>query len=372
MQSWRVEALLLPEGVPVAGVIDEGGVWRRDGSIDHEVLPGRFVLPGLVDAHGHLSLATGADGGPRAVDVTQARRNLERAREAGITVIRDAGSHGGVSLRLLRERSGDSGALLVCGRFLAPSGQYFPGLHEPVTAADLVTAAEAEIAAGARWVKLIGDFPLMGQAQMRPIDAIPAYAVSDVRDLVQAAHRAGARVAAHTTTPFAGELVAAGVDSIEHGDQLSEHDVRALASRGGAWTPTLCASVLPSPDEDAGRRRRRLDRKQRLAHLLSVATELGVTILTGTDVVGTIATEVRLLVELGVPPHKALAAASSAALRYFNVTGLTEGRPANLISYHHDPRQDPEALRQPAAIIVAGTRIQPNTPPGTAPPPTDQ
>ncbi|GII63739.1 amidohydrolase [Sphaerisporangium krabiense] len=352
-----MNATLLPEGVPLAGVVDERGVWTSEGLGDHDALPGRFVLPGLVDAHGHLSVGVGEDGSPRALSMEETRRNLARARESGITAIRDTGGPGGVTLRLLHDRQGDGGALLVSGRFLAPSGQYFPALYEPVEATDLVAAARAEIAAGARWVKLVADFPMMREGAPPPADAVPSYSIADVRDLVQAVHEAGARVAAHTTTTLAGELVAAGVDSIEHGNRLTESDVLELAARGGAWTPTLCALLLPWPGEDEGRRERRARLRERFSHLLGVAVERDLTILTGTDVVGDIATEVRLLTELGVPPRRALEAASGAALRYLDVTGLAEGRPANLISYHEDPREDPETLARPAAVIAQGSRI---------------
>jgi hypothetical protein len=49
-------------------------------------------------------------------------------------------------------RDVDGAGLMACGRFLAPEGRYFPGLHVPVPAEDLVGAALAEVQAGARWV----------------------------------------------------------------------------------------------------------------------------------------------------------------------------------------------------------------------------
>jgi len=68
--------------------------------------------------------------------------------------------------------------------------------------------------------------------------------------------------------------------------------------------------------------------------------------MTGTDVVGTVAREVALLAELA--PTAALAAASTAARRYLGLAGLTEGRPADLVTYHDDPRDDPTLLAQPS------------------------
>jgi imidazolonepropionase-like amidohydrolase len=355
MAGWRVEGVFLPEGRAGIGGIDERGRWTETPPDGSEPVPGRFFLPGLVDAHCHLTVGTGADGWPRPLGFGEARANLRAAREAGITVVRDLGSPGSMALRLLEEPDGVG--LMACGRFLAPEGQYFPELHEPVPADGLIEAALAEIGAGARWVKLIGDFPLLEARVRRPDDAVPTYSVDDVRKLVRAVHEAGARVAAHTTTGFAGELVGAGVDSIEHGDGMSEADVVTLAGAGGAWTPTLCAVVAPRGGEDAERRARRLARRERMGHRLRVADRLGVRILAGTDVVGSVPAEVALLVELGLAPEKALAAASTAACDFLGVPGLRAGGPANLVAYREDPRDDPEVLARPAAVFAAGRRV---------------
>ncbi|MFI0405784.1 amidohydrolase family protein [Actinomadura sp. 3N508] len=360
MTPWRVTALGLPDGHPVEGGIDRHGRWTDAPPADAEPLPGRFVLAGLVDAHCHLSIADGgAAAGPRPLPLPQARQNLRAAQRAGITLVRDMGSPGAVTLRM--PTAGEGAGLLAAGRFLAPPGGYFPELHEPVTAGGLVQAALDQIAAGARWVKLIGDFPAIDQGVLRPDLAGPTYRIDDVRRLVRAVHEAGARVAAHTTTAWAADLVAAGVDSIEHGDALTGDALRALAERGGAWTPTLCAVLAPAPADDPERRRRWAERRERLVHLLDEAVRHRVTVLAGTDVVGNLPHEVRLLTELGLPPQSALAAASSNARRYL-LTGdtagdFTPGRPANLVTYHDDPRDDPEVLRRPAATFAAGRRL---------------
>ncbi|WP_149256743.1 amidohydrolase family protein [Actinomadura sp. K4S16] len=366
MGPWRVTAVGLPDGRPVEGGIDQDGCWTDTPPAGGERLPGRYALAGLVDAHCHLSIAVddGAPAGWRPLSVSRARRNLQAARQAGITLVRDLGSpmvgSGAVTLRLPTAR--DGAGLLAAGRFLAPPGGYLAGLFEPVTADDLLHAAHAQIAAGTRWVKLIGDFPAIDQGVTRPDQATPTYPIQTVRRLVRAVHADGARVAAHTTTAWAGDLVAAGVDSIEHGDALTGDDLRALAARGGAWTPTLCAALAPALVDDPGRRRRLAQRRERLTHLLAEAVRHQVTVLAGTDVVGNLPQEVRLLTDLGLTPQDALAAASSNARRYLLANDthgdFVPGRPANLVTYHHDPRNDPDVLRHPAATFAAGHRIQ--------------
>jgi imidazolonepropionase-like amidohydrolase len=352
MSSWRVHGVLLPAGGVVDGGVTADGRWTPAPAVDAETLPGSFVLPGLVDAHCHLSVVTGPDGGPAPVGREEASAALAASAASGVTVVRDTGSPKSVTLSLPPDVGG--GRLLASGRFLAPAGRYFPALHDPVPAEALVSAALAEVAAGARWVKLVGDFPPQDGAAGN--EALPSYPIAVIGELVGAVHAAGARVAAHTTTSFVKQLVAAGVDSVEHGDALDEDDLAVLAARGGAWTPTLCAGVAPRPREDDARRARRLWRRARHRELLAAADRLGVRILAGSDVVGTIPREVALMVELGLPPRAALEAASTAAHAFLGVGGLRAGEPADLVTYDRDPREDPETLARPAAVVAQGVR----------------
>jgi len=246
--AWRVRGVRLPDGEVLEAGITGQGRWTSQPTIDAEPVPGRFVLPGLVDAHCHLSVAEGTDGWPVALDADAARVNLAKARSVGVTAIRDTGSPGSVTLQLLATAEGIG--LQASGRFLAPEGQYFPALHEPVPPDQLVDAALAEVVAGARWVKLITDLPRLLRAGQPPGTPSPTYPLSDIRHLVEAVHAAGARVAAHTTTRHVTELIAAGVDSVEHGTGLNENDLAVMAERGGAWTPTLCAAIGWDSDND--------------------------------------------------------------------------------------------------------------------------
>jgi imidazolonepropionase-like amidohydrolase len=284
------------------------------------------------------------------------RANLRNAHHAGITAIRDTGSPRSLTLRLLA--TGEGAGLQACGRFLAPEGRYYPGLHVPVPPEQLVSAALAEVQSGAAWIKVIADFPFLGPGEQSPAPW-PTYPLDDIRRLVEAVHGAGARVAAHSTTGYVAGLIAAGIDSVEHGTALDEAGIESLAARGGAWTPTLCATMIrPGHAETPARQTARLELRERLRYLLPRAAECGLTIMTGTDVVGSIPGEVALLAELGLPPRAALAAASTSARQFLGFTGLHEGEPADLVTYGSDPRDDPAVLSQPAAIFVAGTRIR--------------
>jgi imidazolonepropionase-like amidohydrolase len=354
--AWRVRASLLPDGDLVDAGITERGQWTLRPAAGAADLPGRFILPGLVDAHCHLSVGQTASGEPAALEPEAVRANLKNAHRAGITAIRDTGSPGSLTLRVLATGAGPG--LQACGRFLAPEGRYYPGLHVPVPPEQLVSAALAEVRDGAAWIKVIADFPFLGSGE-QPQAPLPTYPLDDIRRLVEAVHGAGARVAAHSTTGYVTELIAAGIDSVEHGTALDEAGIESLAARGGAWTPTLCATIgRRDSDDTPARQKARLELRERLRYLLPKAAECGLTIMTGTDVVGSIPREVALLAELGLAPHAALAAASTSARQFLGFASLREGEPADLVTYGADPRDDPAVLSQPAAIFMAGTRIR--------------
>ena len=217
--------------------------------------------------------------------------------------------------------------------------------------ADLVSCALAEIGRGAAWVKVIADFPDLATGA----GAEPTYPTGTIAQLVTAVHQAGARVAVHSTIPNAGQLVAAGVDSIEHGSGLDEAAVRDMAHRRTAWTPTIGAllTLLDAPFLPPERRRRVHESRERLAELLPLAARLGVPVLAGTDVTGSIPREVALLAQMGLEPERALAAASIWTRRFLGAPAA-----ADIVTYHHDPRQDPGQLARPAAVVAAGVRLR--------------
>jgi imidazolonepropionase-like amidohydrolase len=265
-------------------------------------------------------------------------------------LVRDVGSPGGVTLEI--GSAPGMPTLQAAGRFLAPAGRYFPDLlGEPVAETGLVSCALTEVGRGAAWVKVIADFPDLA-AGTGPEPTYPAGAIGQ---LTAAVHRAGARVAVHSTLPDAGPLVAAGVDSIEHGIGLDEAAIREMARRGTAWTPTIGAlrTLLDAPGLPPARRQGLQQGLERLAGLLPLAARLGVPVLAGTDVTGSIPREVALLSRMGLEPKDALAAASTWPRRFLGAPAA-----ADIVTYHHDPRDDPGQLKNPAAVVASGTRLR--------------
>ena len=345
--AWTFDGVLLPSG--------ESGRLEVAASPGASVallapLPGRFCLPGLTDAHAHLTVRPDHTLG----DERLAKERLVEYAALGVGLVRDVGGDSSVTLALAASPTHGVPMVRAAGSFLAPPRRYFPGLHAPVPAEGLVEAACDQIAAGATWVKVIGDFALVGASGPVPGSLAPTYGPGLLAQVVQAAHARGARVAVHTQSSHADELVDAGVDSVEHGEWLTEDGVQALGARGGAWTPTLGAITEPPANASQTRRRYAAEASERLRTLLPLAVQSGVHVLAGTDLATTLPREVALLVRHGLEPTEALAAASTAAANWIDGHAPIH----TLVTYHSDPREDPDILTTPAAVVVNGSRVR--------------
>lgn len=355
--AWSVRAVPLPDGDrDVELWVDRTGCLVSEPVPDAERLPGRYVLPGLVDAHAHPAVGQSAGGGPVALDAGATLAVLAEWAASGVCLVRDVGSPGGVTLQL--ELAPGLPRVQAAGRFLAPEGQYVPALLvEGVPQHRLTEFALAELGRGGQWVKVIADFPPLSDG-MPSGPAEPTYSVDSIADLVVAVHAAGGRVAVHSTTDSVSSLVEAGVDSIEHGTGLDESVLRLMATTGIAWTPTLCAVLGLPEDVDEHMRQWLAEYRQRLRELLPLAQSLGVPVLAGTDTAGTLAREVALLAEHGLEPAAALAAASTAAFAFLGEDARGAHEPITLVTYEHDPRNDLAVLAAPSAILIDGVRVR--------------
>jgi len=314
-------------------------------------LPGRYALPGLVDAHAHLTVKDDHTLGGEAL----ATRRLHAYASSGVSTVRDLGGHACVTLSLARSRTDGMPVVIAAGRFLAPEGRYFPAMYEPVPPEELHLAGTDQLMQGASWLKLIGDFPLMAEGGPVPGSLAPTFDLGSVSRLVDLAHERGARVAVHTQSPHAGALVSVGVDSVEHGEWLTEDSVRALGARRGAWTPTLAAITDPPPEATKKRRAYAAEASERLRVLLPLAVRSGVRVLAGTDTVSTVAREITLLARHGLDPTQALSAASTSAQEWLDPEPARSG---SLVTYDADPREDLTVLESPVAAVIRGRRVR--------------
>jgi imidazolonepropionase-like amidohydrolase len=225
-----------------------------------------------------------------------------------------------------------------------------------------VAEVERQAARGDGWVKLVGDWIDRDAGDLSPCWPADAAAAAITR-----AHELGAWVTAHCFgEQSVAELVAAGIDCIEHGTGVSDEVIAEMARRGTALVATrVQLDNFPTYAEQAGGKFPAYAAHMRALHArcderLRAAYDAGVPVYAGTDAGGVlphglIPREVLALHErVGLPAEVALGAASWAARDWLGRPGLAPGDPADLVVYAEDPRADLRALAHPHLVMLRG------------------
>jgi imidazolonepropionase-like amidohydrolase len=384
----RERAVVAVEDGRIASVDNATGE-PPDGAYDCE---GRTLLPGLIDAHDHVShdvsRAPGFGPPPQLKGEEPRRRELgyfvlaNAAREylrSGFTTVRDVGSYDEEAI-VLREavKLGlvEGPRILSCARIISatsPGGRMFGTMyHEADGPWEVRRAVREQLKRGADFVKLMAT----GARSVEAEDVEPAQLTrEEMEALVDEAHRLGLRVAAHAEglegTRFAIE---AGVDTIEHGLALHREPrlLDEMARRGTVLVPT------PTTFHDRAERfverftpalvdlaKRQLEE----AYLTLVAArDAGVVIASGYDSgpPGANATETVRLADGGLGAAAALEAVtrgSARALGLEDELGTIEpGRIADLVLVDGDPLADIRILLDRANIrlvLKSGRQVVP-------------
>ncbi len=313
-----------------------------------------ICLPGLVDAHAHLS---GDDLELGFAEPSEIVARALAAAEAGVAICLDKGWDDDTVLDLVSSGAIQRPRVVPAGTMLRSADGYWEGFGRVVDDAGLV-AEVARMAPDRPWVKIVGDWPRRGRGALANFDEEALAAA------VAAAHRAGARVAVHTMAPgVAGAAVRAGVDSIEHGLFLEVDDLVTLADRAGVWVPTVLrveevAAALKPGSSGAELLGRGL---ANLRTMLPLAAEIGVTVMAGSDLAiapGLIGREVSALTRYGFPVEAAIDGASELGAAAVGIdAGFRPGMSADLVAFGGDPFADPSVLEHPVVVISGGVVV---------------
>jgi imidazolonepropionase-like amidohydrolase len=370
--------------VEVASFAD-GSVGRED-AIDVE---GRTVMPGLIDAHAHLSSDISRSPGfgpspalhgelprPRELGYFVLAKTARVLLAAGITTVRDVGSYDDEAIALreaVRLGIVEGPRILSCGRIIsatAPGGAIFTTMYREADGPDdMRRAVREQLRRGADYVKLMAT----GARSVLAEDPEPAQMTApELAAIVDEAHRLGVRVAAHVEGLDGARLaVREGVDTVEHG--LSLHREPALlatmAERGIVLVPTLSTfhdlaerftdDFAPALVEQAKRQ------LEEAYATLAAARDAGVTIAMGHDSgpPGDNAIELVRMVDGGLSPLEGVRAAtfgSATALGLSSEVGtVTPGALGDLLVIDGDPLGDVRMLCDPERIwiVVQGGTI---------------
>lgn len=355
----------------------------------------RFVLPGLIDSHVHLtSDRAGVEAQLESVTRStaffayEAAVNARKTLAAGFTTVRNLGDRGGVTLalrdaiaagKLPGPRILDAGsAISTSAGHMDPTLGFRDELHDALAAEhttcdgadDCRRAVRRQIARGADVIKMA----TTGGVNSRIGTGLGQQMFDDeARAIVETAHLYGRKVAVHAHGADGIALaLRAGADSIEHGTLL-DAETLALWRRQGAWyVPTLSTvngyrqRLAADPEAYQGDVRAKIEWRIGITgKALRQAVAGGLRIAFGTDagvsLHGRNADEFELLVEYGMTPAQALRAATLDAAELLgldkDIGSLEAGKQADLIAVSGDPLRDVRALTQ-VDWVIKGGRIE--------------
>jgi imidazolonepropionase-like amidohydrolase len=322
---------------------------------------GRYVVPGLIDAHTHIATLA----------------NARRALESGVTTVRSASTNNfqDVALRDLVKQGAVPGPdVVAAGVFVTPElGETMLADARLGAFKDGVTS-EAALRAVVR-VNLdhhVNVIKTRGTERAGLPNTDPrkqTYTEQQLAWIVDEATKGGVPVMAHAHgDEGAYAAVRAGVKSIEHGTYLSDSTLALMRQRGTFLVPTYITvqdlTRSGGDYDDPILTLRGAHMLPRLGETVQRAHRLGVKIVTGADTqygpesLSRIAGEVAYLVELGLTPVEALRSATTVAADLLGLAGRTgaiqTGMEADLIVVERNPLQDVRALADVLVVISNG------------------
>jgi len=356
---------------------------------DAEVVTADTVMPGMWDCHVHvaglvrLSLED-VFRVPAPLRAARATADIDRALRAGFTSVRDAGGMGVALGRAVAEGSIPGPHVYSANALLSPTGGH-ADLHDipldwfhDIAARDgmlrvcdgiagCMTAVREQLRVGADIIKVCASGGVLTERD-HPIHQ--QFTDDELRAIVEVAGMAERTVMAHCHgKPGMMAAIEAGVGTIEHGTYLDDEVCDAMRERGTILVPTrMIVTELTAAGQGEltpAMWSKLLETNERHRDAVALAHERGVTIALGTDVAmsrpelpaawGNHARELPLLVDAGMTPLEALAAATANAPATLGPRApqsgqLVEGFDADVITVTGDPSSDVTVLTDAANI----------------------
>jgi imidazolonepropionase-like amidohydrolase len=353
------------------------------------------VLPGLIDAHVHITQGShGGDPIRNAVTRTafdDAFASTNYARDtlmAGITSVRDVGGETGVVVALKKAIAGGVVAgprMWVAGTPLGPTGGHGdsanglePELEHPGWTSNLVDSPEAARRAVRRLKRegadLIKIMPSGGVMSIGDDPKLQLMEDDEIKAVIETAHALGMKVAAHAHGKQAiDHTVALGVDSIEHGSFADAESYKLMKQHGTYFVPTLAVgeavvevarahpeTLNPSTAEKA------LTVVPVMLKTFHDAAAAGVKIAMGTDSFGIAkhgqnAHEFTLMVKSGMTPMEAIWAGTHNAAELIgepNIGAVKPGGYADIVAVAGDPLADITELERVKFVMKGGQVVR--------------
>ncbi len=334
------------------------------------------LLPGLMDME--LNMVLGGPGagvmhGVQDDAVYRTLRGIVNCRTtllAGFTSCRNLGlfvKTGGYLLDVSLARAIDNGwvdgpRIVPAGHAITPTGGHLdPTMFQRLAPGVLPLSTEEGIANGVSEVRAAVRYQIKYGARVIKISAsggvmshstaagAQQYSDEELEAVVDEAHRAGIRVAAHAHGDSGiRACIRAGVDCIEHGSLASDDTIRMMVEHGTFLVPTSYLSEgLDMSRADPALQAKAAEIFPRARAMLGKAIAAGVKIACGTDAPaiphGENAKELWAMVDRGMTPMQALRAATVVSAELIDVDDrgrLAPGLLADIIAVPGDPSED--------------------------------
>jgi len=350
-------------------------------------LPNATVLPGLIDAHTHLTMEPRFGYDRLAISVPRealiGAKNARSTLLAGFTAVRNVGARGYSDIALRDAiNAGDvpGPRLLVSGPALSITGGHcdnnmLPSEYHAVSdgVADGIAAVQHKVRENIKYgADLIKVCATGGVLSLGDNPQASQYTLEEMKAIVADAHRLGRKVAAHAHGAEGIRWAAeAGVDSIEHGSYIDDAAIAAMKEHGTYLVPTLYLgdwmidnaglTRLPPPLLAKAQEVIPAARKN-IAH----AFASGVKVAFGTDAAvyphGLNAHEFAVMVRLGLTPLQAIQAATLNAADLLGWSGkvgtLEPGAWADIVAVDGDPVKDVTTLERVKFVMKGGEVVK--------------
>jgi len=348
-------------------------------------LGGRFVSPGLIDAHVHVT-ATIPDFfklslQPQSLITAQSKDILESMLSRGYTTVRDAGGADSGLVKAIELGHFAGPRLFIAGQALTQTGghgdtrpAFYSGLNCACCGAvgllgliadgvsEVRRAAREQIRNGATHIKVMA-----GGGISSPNDPLEGtqYSIEELTAIVQEARAARTYVMAHAYSPEAiMRAVTCGVRSIEHGNLLDEESAQCMAKHGAYLVPTLATyAAIERNGAKLGWSENMLEKTDRVKNqgieALKIAQAAGVKIALGSDLLGDMHSDQyqELVIRQAVmKPAEILRSATWVNAEMMNQTGrigvVAKGAHADLIVLDKSPLDDLTLFNEPGNLLA--------------------
>lgn len=364
------------EPVANAVIIIEGDKIKEVGQAGKVKIPkeaqkidasGKWILPGFIDCHIHLTSETSDLEYYRDSNSLATLRALQLMNmylRCGVTAVRDVGSHVEAMQALLRaQRNGyiDSIRVYPCGNLLTITGGHGYGMHGSMA-----------VDGPWEWRKAVRQ---MYAAGFKHIKISPQFTLEEARAAVEEAKMLGLRITAHgggfsDTIPTSMTRIAveAGVECIEHLNEMTDDVLNLMAERGVFDVPTLYTYYASYQRDDISRFLIEKRGWSMAMHetLFKKAYQRKIVMGIGTDANGEYRElypqiyfeEMKYFQRLGMSPMEVIVCATKNGARILGLEdelGTVEaGKAADLQILKADPLKSFDNLGNPEIVIMRG------------------